>query len=137
VSVHDPLSDLRHEADIAYRLQVRWNGTGSYADLDRTRVRYHPPQAPRVALHPNVPNPFNPVTIISFDLPRGGYTSLIVYDLTGRLVRTLVAEVLPAGGHQRKWDGVDNGGEAVAAGVYFCVLDHEAGRIASRMTLVK
>ena len=52
------------------------------------------------ALHYNYPNPFNPVTTMLYDLPEAGYTRLIIYDLMGRQVQTLVDQPLDAGFYQ-------------------------------------
>jgi hypothetical protein len=71
-----------------------------------------------VTLNQNYPNPFNPSTTIAFDLPHSGATSLKVYDVRGRLVRTLIDEVRPAGSNKLEWDGRNNAGQRVASGVY-------------------
>ena len=90
------------------------------------------------ALHPCAPNPFNPRTLIRFDLPVAADAHLEIYDLAGRLVRTLVAgEHLPAGGHERAWSGRDRTGRPVAAGVYFYRLGAGTYTETRRMTLVK
>jgi hypothetical protein len=89
------------------------------------------------ALRQNTPNPFNPMTVIHFDLPVAARTELRVYDLRGRLVKTLVSENLKAGYHEVVWDGTTDRGRKVAAGVYFYAI--KAGDFAEnrRMTLVK
>jgi len=96
------------------------------------------PASPGSDLHANVPNPFNPTTAISFDVSRSGPVSLVIFDLSGKRVRTLVdGEVLVAGEHERTWDGTDEDGRSVAGGVYLYRLvagDFERTR---RMTLVK
>jgi hypothetical protein len=69
-------------------------------------------------LHDTAPNPFNPRTRISFDLPRAGLVRVAVYDLRGILVRTLVGEEMPAGRHAIIWDGTDDQGAGVASGTY-------------------
>lgn len=69
-----------------------------------------------VAAHPN---PFNPQTTISFDLPQATEVSLAVYDLQGRLVRVLLKSTqYTAGSHQQVWDGRDAFGQTVASGNY-------------------
>jgi hypothetical protein len=74
----------------------------------------------RTALHANVPNPFNPATDIAFDLTRDGRVELEVYDVSGRLVRSLVNGPRRAGMRQVvSWDGLDGAGSRVASGVYF------------------
>jgi hypothetical protein len=71
-----------------------------------------------VTLNQNYPNPFNPSTTIAFHLPNSGPASLVVYDVRGRRVRTLVDGVLPAGPQSVEWDGRNNNGHRVASGVY-------------------
>jgi hypothetical protein len=71
-------------------------------------------------LHANVPNPFNPVTIVAYEVPAGGAdVSISVFDVSGRLVRTLVDEHRPAGVFSVQWNGTDDRGQRVASGVYF------------------
>ncbi len=91
----------------------------------------------RVELSPNAPNPFNPITEIAFAIPVTGRVSLRIYDVAGRLVRTLVDETLGAGRHRARWDGRDDAGQAVASGAYYSRL--RAGDVirARSMLLVK
>ncbi|MGD9548643.1 MAG: FlgD immunoglobulin-like domain containing protein [Candidatus Krumholzibacteriia bacterium] len=95
--------------------------------------------APRVCrLHPCYPNPFNPMVTIGFDLPDIRQASLKVYDVSGRLVATLVdGATLPAGTHQVVWTGTDDSGRAVAAGVYFYRLQAGDFQRTRTMTMVK
>jgi len=89
-------------------------------------------------LHPCYPNPFNPATTLSYELASPAAVNLVIYDVTGKLVRELVsAEVTAAGRHEVVWNGRNEDGRVVAAGVYFYRLD--AGRYTEtrRMTLVK
>jgi len=82
-----------------------------------------------------VPNPFNPQTTISFDLPHQANVSLRIYDLTGRLVRTLLSnKVAGSGRNNVVWQGRDEAGRQVSSGVYFCRL--EAGRYSESMRMV-
>ena len=89
------------------------------------------------ALHANWPNPFNPQTTIGFDLPRAGAVELKIFDVLGQSVQTLVAEVLPAGGHQVVWDGLDGMGARVGSGVYFYRLQAGEEVQIRRMLLLK
>ena len=74
----------------------------------------------RYALYQNKPNPFNPATLIRYDVPAGGgHITLAVYDVAGRLVRTLVDDVQTAGQKRATWDGRDSRGESAASGIYF------------------
>jgi len=89
-------------------------------------------------LHPNVPNPFNPVTRIACDLAAATRVTLAIYDVSGRLVRTLVAGAdLPAGRHEAVWDGRDDRGSLAAAGIYYCRLSTPEFEATRSMALVK
>ncbi len=67
--------------------------------------------------HP-FPNPFNPSTVISYQLPVNSQVSLKIYNLLGQEVRTLVNGYETAGTKQITWDGKDNHGNTVSSGVY-------------------
>ncbi len=70
------------------------------------------------ALHVNYPNPFNPITVIAFDLPEPSVVDLRIYDILGHQVRSLVHASEPAGRFRVRWDGKDDRGVAVTSGVY-------------------
>ncbi len=70
------------------------------------------------ALSQNYPNPFNPATNIEFQLPQNSHVSLKIYDLQGRLVRTLLNQEMEAGSHRVAWDGRDERGNGAASGIY-------------------
>ncbi|MCP4544937.1 MAG: hypothetical protein GY835_00570 [bacterium] len=107
---------------------ILWNGTG----MGDT------PPPTRYTLAPNVPNPFNPATTLRFGLPRANAVALRIYDLGGRVVRTLIAgAVYPAGEHQVTWDGTDEAGDPVASGVYLYRLDAGHFSRTRKMTLLK
>ncbi|HMB70763.1 MAG TPA: FlgD immunoglobulin-like domain containing protein, partial [bacterium] len=71
------------------------------------------------SLAPARPNPFRSSTTFQFDLPRAGYAELVVFDVTGRRVKTLVRDDLAAGRFDAVWDGRDEAGARTAPGVYF------------------
>jgi hypothetical protein len=85
----------------------------------------------RLELAPNRPNPFRGRTLIPFSLPSAGTVELAVYDLGGRLVRTLVSSPRPVGSQTVSWDGTDGRGKRVASGIYYVRL-HEGDRALSR-----
>ena len=95
------------------------------------------PQAGILDLRPASPNPFNPQTSVSFDLPRDGRATLRVYDLSGRLVRTLVDGDLSAGEHVVTWSGDDETGRGVATGTYLLRLQQTGVSKVQRVTLMK
>ncbi|MYJ21027.1 MAG: T9SS type A sorting domain-containing protein [Rhodothermaceae bacterium] len=89
-------------------------------------------------LHSNYPNPFNPSTTFSFTLPLDKRVSVRVYDMTGRLVRTLINdEAYVQGTHSVVWNGLNDAGTAVASGQYIYTLEWGQFRQARRMVLVK
>ena len=92
----------------------------------------------RYALEQNVPNPFNPMTTIYFELPEATSVRLQVYDISGRLVRSLLnGATLGAGRQDVIWNGRNDSGQQVAAGVYFYHLNAGSFNETKRMTLVK
>ncbi len=97
-----------------------------------------PPKALPFSLHDNVPNPFNPVTRISFDLATPRTVDLAVFDVAGRRVRQLLtAAAYPAGRHTEIWDGKDNHGRTVGAGVYFYRIMAGPHVVTKKMLLLK
>jgi hypothetical protein len=93
---------------------------------------------PEQRLMQNYPNPFNPVTTITFSVAEEGRAHLAVYDVAGKLVRTPVDENKPAGVlHEVTWDGLDDHGQSVATGVYFCRLTANGRSITKKMVLLK
>ncbi len=85
----------------------------------------------------NTPNPFNPRTTIRFNLEAAGRARLMVFDVSGRLVATLVEKHLPAGEHRFDWDGRDDAGRTVASGVYFQRLEAPGFSDSRTMVLLK
>jgi hypothetical protein len=83
------------------------------------------------------PNPFNPQTSVKFVNPRSGGVNLAIYDVQGRLVRTLVSESLEAGEHSRIWDGRGDDGQQAASGVYFARMVAGADVAKAKLMLVK
>ena len=90
-----------------------------------------------LSLSQNAPNPFNPVTTIEFTLPEAGVTNLVIYDVTGRQIRTLVSGTVEAGMHSVVWDGRDAVGHPSASGVYIYRLTTSEGNLVKRMTLIR
>jgi len=73
----------------------------------------------RFSLSPNQPNPFKSLTTIRYALPAESRVSLLIYDVSGALVKTLVNQYENAGYYSSKWDGTDNDNRRVASGIYF------------------
>jgi hypothetical protein len=90
-----------------------------------------------VVLHSNYPNPFNPSTTISFELPRHDHVTLDVFNVLGQRVKTLLDVTLPAGSHQIEWDGRDSRGYPVASGLYLYRLKAGSTFQSRKMLLLK
>jgi hypothetical protein len=87
--------------------------------ISATGIGDEPPPA-RFALYQNIPNPFNPSTLIRYDVPSGGgHVEIRIYDVSGRLVKTLINEMQSEGRKSVIWDARNTSGEEVASGVYF------------------
>jgi hypothetical protein len=87
-----------------------------------------------MAIHPN---PFNPQTTVSVDMPATGYASVRVFNVRGMLVKTLRSGTMVAGRHDLRWDGRDNDGRPVASGVYFVSFQADQVRMVKRAVLLK
>ncbi len=83
------------------------------------------------------PNPFNPLTTVSFDLPRAGHVTVDVYDMAGRRVRRLVDGSRESGRHAVRWNGRDDAGRGVAAGVYLVRASANGLEAMARAVLVR
>ena len=88
-------------------------------------------------LRQNVPNPFNPMTKISFVLDRAGAARLEIFNARGHLVRVLTDESLEAGTHEFLWDGTTASGDHAASGTYFYRLSAGDEQVTRKMSLVK
>ena len=111
-----------------------------FAPEERVGIPTHLPNSlpSRFVLHEVVPNPFNPITTIHYDLPRASTVTLAVYDLAGRRVKVLASgETRTAGRHTATWRGRDEQDREMSSGVYLCRL--EAGGFADsrRMVLLR
>jgi hypothetical protein len=83
------------------------------------------------------PNPFNPVTTVTYEVPTDASIRLAIYSVTGRLVRTLVDGEVGAGHRTVVWDGRDDRGREVGSGVYFCRMEAAGFDDTAKMVLMK
>jgi flagellar hook assembly protein FlgD len=93
-----------------------------------------------LSLGQNRPNPFNPTTVIPYLLANGSTpvrVKLVVLDVSGGVVRTLVDENQSGGPHEVAWDGKDDRGSTVSSGVYFYALDADGQRQTRKLVLLK
>jgi len=108
-------------------LYAMQNGNLAAAGVNAT-----PPPSFVDALMQNRPNPFNPETVIPYSLSSPGRVAVRVYDVRGRLVRTLIDAVQPAGVHAARWNGSVDSGRRSASGVYFYVITYPDGHTSSK-----
>ncbi len=97
-----------------------------------TSVEENDAQPTRFTLSQNYPNPFNPSTQINYSLVNSGQVSLRIYDITGRLITTLVDGTQTSGIHAIQFDASN-----LSSGVYFYRLESESGVLTKKMTLIK
>jgi hypothetical protein len=88
-------------------------------------------------LSQNYPNPFNPSTTIRFTLPEKAHVKLVIYNIMGQRIRTLIDVEKKADTYRTTWDGRDSFGNLVATGVYFYQLDTKNSVITKKMLLIK
>jgi PKD repeat protein len=105
--------DVEKNAARHFRMLI---GTDEYLRNNNGGI---PLQPYEYALEQNSPNPFNPTTTIRYQLQRRGLVQLAVYDLLGRLIRTLVNDEQLTGSHSVVWDGTNQSRQRVSSGVYF------------------
>ena len=85
----------------------------------------------------NAPNPFNPKTTVAYHVPSESDVTIRVYDVSGRVVRTLVDGVVDPGRHEVVWDGRNDAGKSVGSGIYFCTMEAPDFRQSRKMALLK
>lgn len=127
--------------DYAGRIVIASNGgrglvpvmlhAGDYTAVDDE------PQARIFALAPASPNPFSGLTSIEFSLPEAGAARLGVYDMSGRLVRTLVSGTVSAGSHRIGWDGRDEEGALLPGGVYLYRLENGRDNLNRKVMMLR
>ena len=107
-----------------------WSGEGVITEADLPPVESTAVEEARLDATPqqftlgqNRPNPFNPNTLIGYQLPAAGQVRLAVYNGAGQLVRTLSEGHRTAGSYEINWDGLDAAGQAVSSGTYFYRLE--------------
>ncbi len=118
-------------------LQGNYHRTSNYANVV-VGISHQPAEVARdFALLQNYPNPFNPVTEIRYRLPASEQVTLVVYNLLGQKVRTLVHATQTAGWHSVQWDGRNELGEKVSSGVYIYRLTAGDQQAVRKMILMK
>lgn len=97
-----------------------------------------PEMIPRIySLSHNNPNPMGSSTTIRYEIPKEGYVSLKIYDLSGRVLNTLVEEIQKAGYYSMTWDGRNSRGEEVGSGIYFYQLKGGVFQSTKKLVLIR
>ena len=109
-------------------------GVSTVADLSGATLKVLPAV---YELSKNFPNPFNPTTTIEYSIPTAGHVELVIFNMTGQKVRTLVSDAKDAGFYKAVWDGKNEMGETAASGLYFYKLVSGNFNKIEKMTLIK
>ena len=88
-------------------------------------------------LHQNYPNPFNPITSLRYDLPEDGLVNITIFDMGGRVVKTLINSSQTAGYKSIRWNATNNRNESVSAGLYLYTIQAGEFRQTKKMVLLK
>tara|TARA_Y100001970_G_C14187631_1_gene833491 strand:- start:859 stop:1968 length:1110 start_codon:yes stop_codon:yes gene_type:complete len=112
---------------------IYWDGGGNVhiVDEDKNIISNH------YLLGDNYPNPFNPSTKFSYIVLESGFINLNIFDLKGNSINNLISEYKPRGNYSISWNGTDDGGRFVPAGVYFYTMKTEKQMITKKMVLIK
>ncbi len=132
----DPVENPWHYSYKITTVDHSGNESEAASPMEVTGADTGNPPARTVLLQPT-PNPFNPLTTLSFETAEAGRVRLRVYDPAGRRVKTLVDEFRDAGRYQVSWDGRDRVGRICASGVYFFRFETGTTVQTRRATLVK
>ncbi len=123
---------VKANLEFRYELVEVWDG--------RAGARHGPIVVKRAvtnSLEQNYPNAFNPRTTIAFSTAKAGPVKLVVFDLRGRLVATLVNEFRPADKYTVRWNGLDDRGTPVSSGTYFYRLVAPGFTASRKMVLIR
>ena len=134
-------NELEYDTEYFYRISYYAGEWSDYSEVLSVTLEWldvDGDQLPTVyALHQNYPNPFNPVTNLGYDLPEDAMVNIMVFDMMGRVVRTLVNGQQSAGYKSIQWNGRNNSGQPISAGLYIYTI--QAGEFSQtrKMILLK
>jgi len=112
--------------------KIFYDNNFNYSDDDISFIQSIPEVSPVYSLSQNYPNPFNPATKIKFFIPENTFTSLKIYDVTGKEINTIVNENLSRGEYEYLWNANN-----LPSGIYFYRLETESYTQTRKMILVK
>lgn len=141
------LYSYHQSGELSEIMLLMWNRQTGYWNGDQKLAYYYsqptvvnPDSSPKpnyFSLKQNTPNPFNPATTIEYSVQRKSHIELVIYNLLGMKVRTLVDETLSRGNYTSQWNGRDKYGNQVASGLYFYRLQTESGSTTKKMILLR
>jgi hypothetical protein len=118
----------------SYRLkQIDLDGSYEYSNVVEINIGV----ADKFELLPNFPNPFNPTTVIPYELPQAGQVKLVILNPLGQIVKTLINGWQTAGRHQVVWDGRSASGQLLSSGIYFYCLKTGSFKQTRKMILIR
>ncbi|NOY59177.1 MAG: T9SS type A sorting domain-containing protein [Calditrichaeota bacterium] len=131
--------NYQHQADVGMRTQFQindlqegmryymavtavdlWGNESSFSQEIRFVLGEELPLPDKVELSLNFPNPFNESTMFNYALPERDRVTISIYNQIGQVVKTIECRNADAGTYQIFWDGTDEAGNSVSAGIYFC-----------------
>ncbi len=105
------------------------------SDIDDQDINTNLPNG--FAIAQNYPNPFNPGTNIEYEIPIKSHIKIIVYNILGQEIKTIVDQIKSAGKYMTDWDGTDSNGKPVSSGVYYYKLESDGFVDSKKMVLVR
>jgi hypothetical protein len=142
-TIDTSFTDMEYEMNETYFYRiVAVDYAGNISDysetVEATVLSIDIDQIPQVfALHQNYPNPFNPTTQIKYDLPEDALVNVTIYDMTGRIVRTLINMEQTSGYRSMQWNAANDAGQSVSAGLYLYTIQAGEFRQTKKMVLLK
>ena len=122
-----PLEESPYNRDIYYTIEF----------MPSVSIENEPKIPDGFKLSQNYPNPFNPSTTISFEVPYLSNIEILVYNIHGQLIRSLLNEKKGPGSYKVSWDGLDNSGNSVSSGTYIYQITGDTFKDAKQMKLVR
>ncbi len=128
---------LHHDSSIPLPLAKVSSSAEDAEEDDQRQTLEVTPIPKEFGIEQNHPNPFNPSTTISFDIPETSEVKLAIYNMRGQLIQTLHSGVIAAGRHSVVWNGTDFRGVKVASGVYLYRLEAKGFVLSRKLAFMK
>ena len=134
-------NNLEWDIEYYYRVAAYTSFWSLYSDVISVTLEWMDIDNERLAtsyvIHQNYPNPFNPATTIRYDLPEVALVKIIIYDMMGRKVSTLISSQQSAGYKSVQWNATNDKGAPVSAGLYLYTIQAGEFRQTKKMVLLK